>query len=278
MIAYLRLLRAGLLLSPAADVTASLALCGLPWSMAAARAAIASVCIYAAGMVLNDHADRRHDARARPERPIPRGDVAAATALALGLTLLGAGIALSPQPWFHAGLAALVVGYDYALKHVVALGALTMGTLRGLNLFSASVVLAVPAPPALLYAALAYAVYIVAVTLLGVLEDEPRVKPKAIISLGLLAPIVACLAIGQTTQAQLGLALGGALLVTLWIKAIRRRDWDQRAIRRLMTFLLLGTMLYTGLLCLGSGRPIEAGAIWVAAWLGRRISRTIAIT
>lgn len=278
MIAYLRLLRVGLLLSPAADVTAGMALCGLPWSWAAARTALASVCVYAAGMVLNDHADRRLDAVQRPERPLPRGDVRPGVALALGLGLLAAGGSVSPMPLYHLGLALLVVGYDYLLKRHVATGAATMGSLRALNLLAGGVVLGATPPPLLAYAALAYFVYIVAVTLLGVLEDEPRVKPKAVVSLGLLAPVSACLVLTQTPHAVVAASVGGALLVALWLRALRRRTFDRGAIRQVMTYLLLGTMLYTSLLCVGMGRHAEAAAIFAAAVLGRRITRSIAVT
>ncbi|MEZ5965415.1 MAG: UbiA family prenyltransferase [Planctomycetota bacterium] len=278
MIAYLRLLRVGLLLSPAADVTAGMALCGLPWTTDAVRALLASVCVYAAGMVLNDHADRALDAVQRPERPLPSGAIAPSVALTLGLGLLLGGCGLSPMPLYHGGLALLVLGYDYALKRHVATGAAAMGSLRALNLLSGGVVLGATPPQLLVYAALAYFVYIVAVTLMGVLEDEPRVKPRAVVSLGLVAPASACLALLQTPYAGLAAGSGAALLVALWLRALRRRSFDRGAIRRVMTFLLLGTMLYTALLCAGMGRFAEAATIFAAALLGRRITRSIAIT
>jgi len=278
LIAYLRLLRVGLLLSPAADVVAGMALAGLPWSTAAVRAALASACVYAAGMVLNDHADRARDARVRPERPLPRGDIAPATALLLGIALLAAGCATSPLPWYHGGLSLLVVGYDYLLKRSVVAGAATMGSLRGLNLLSGGVVLGATPPALLVHAALAYFVYIVAVTLLGVLEDEPRTKPRAVVSLGLLAPASACLALTQTPHALPALALATVLTGYLWLRTLRRRTFDRAAIRRVMTYLLLGTMLFTALLCLGMGRVPESAAILAAALAGRFVTRRIAVT
>ncbi|HLU40522.1 MAG TPA: UbiA family prenyltransferase [Planctomycetota bacterium] len=279
MIAYLRLVRAGLLLSPAADVVAGMALAGLPWSVDAVRTAAASTCVYAAGMVLNDHADRHADAVHRPERPIPSGAVPPGAALTLGVVLLAAGCALSPWPVYHGGLALLAVLYDYVLKRHVAAGALTMGVLRGANLIAGGVVVGRVAPvPLLLHAALAYAVYIVAVTLLGVLEDEPKVKVKAVVSLALLGPLAGCLALLQTPHAAAAASAGFALTVLFLFAAVRRRSFDQRAIRRVMTFLLLGTMVYTSLLCLGAGRMVEAAAVLAAALVGRAITRTIAVT
>ncbi len=55
----------------------------------------ASTLLYLSGMVLNDYFDREVDARERPERPIPSGHVAPATALRLGLTMLLGGTALA---------------------------------------------------------------------------------------------------------------------------------------------------------------------------------------
>jgi 4-hydroxybenzoate polyprenyltransferase len=279
LIAYLRLLRVGMLFSPAADVVAGLAVAALPWDLAAVRAALASTCVYAGGMVLNDHADRAEDALARPERPIPSGQVAPRTALALGLGLLLAAVALGPAPAFYAGLGLLVLAYDYAGKRVVWLGALVMAGLRGLNLSSPWLVLgAGPLPDPLLYAALAYAVYICAVTLLGWMEDQPRAKPKAVLALAVLPPLAAELALLQTAQPAYAALPGGVLALAFWFRVARRRTWDQVAIRAAMTWLLLGTMLYTGLLCAGSGRPVDAVALVAAALVGRRISRRIAVT
>ena len=57
--------------------------------------ATSSMCLYWAGMALNDFADRELDRKERPERPIPSGRVTPSTALgvASGLTLLGVGLA-----------------------------------------------------------------------------------------------------------------------------------------------------------------------------------------
>lgn len=279
MIAYLRLIRVGMLLSPAADVVAGLALTGTPWTLAAGRAAVASACVYAAGMALNDHADRAVDAVERPERPIPSGKIPASVALLLGLGLMAGAILISPGPLFHAALCALVLAYDYGCKRIVWLGAAFMATLRGLNLTTAHFLFgATDLPPVLLYAALAYGLYIFAVTILGWLEDVPNAKPKAVLALVLVPPLVALLALLQTEQAVFAAGPAGVLALGFWLRVARRRTWDRGAIRGAMTWLLIGTMLYTALLCAGSGRFVEAGGVLLAAVIGRRISRSIAVT
>jgi 4-hydroxybenzoate polyprenyltransferase len=97
----------------------------------------ASCALYLAGMVLNDYFDREVDARERPERPIPAGDVSAGFARALGLGLAAAGILLAA---LHSGAALAVAGglalaillYDGGLKGT-ALGPAAMGACRFLN-------------------------------------------------------------------------------------------------------------------------------------------------
>ena len=60
----------------------------VPWLLLAL-----SLC-YIAGMFLNDAFDREFDARHRPERPIPSGEVTAATVFGAGFAMLGAGVAV----------------------------------------------------------------------------------------------------------------------------------------------------------------------------------------
>lgn len=100
--------------------------------------AVASVLLYAAGTTLNDYFDAAEDARERPERPIPSGDVSRRGVLGIGVALLGGGVALA---FAAAGVIAGVVAgvlaltvllYDGLFKGT-AIGFLFMGTSRGLN-------------------------------------------------------------------------------------------------------------------------------------------------
>jgi 4-hydroxybenzoate polyprenyltransferase len=283
LLPILRLLRAGTLFSPFADVVASWAVARLPWDGDLLRAATASTLLYAAGMVWNDVADRRLDAVQRPERPLPRGDVSLALAVVLGATLLALGIACSPCPWYHAAIAGLVLGYDFLGKKLDWLGALGMGLLRGLNLAVALACGGDAMPPAartaLLVAAACYAVYIVAVTVLGIFEDTPKVNPRAVAAVQ-TAPLVAALAGLFAVQGGLWPAPLVAALPILWFarRNSRRRTWDQAAIRGSMTFLLLGTMAYTALLALAAGVPVAAAGITMAIPVARAIARRIALT
>ncbi len=273
----------GTLFSPAADVTAGLCLAGAAWSALGVRAVLASVCLYAAGMVLNDHADQQEDGTHRPERPLPRGDIQPVSALALGLALLAASLTLAPSPAYYGVMAALVIGYDYLLKRWPAVGALTMGSVRGLNLAAGAVTVAgthaIAEPRTVLTAALGYGLCIVSVTFLGIFEDAKTVNPRAVAGIQSVPPLVVvgvCLILPERWPT---LAIAG--LCALWFsRRVQRQgsDWPQGAIRAQMTWLLLGTMVYTSLLCLGSSRPIEAICIALAILPARWISRRIALT
>ncbi|MFC7981001.1 SCO3242 family prenyltransferase [Streptomyces sp. NPDC057336] len=97
-----------------------------------------SLCLYEAGMALNDWADRAEDAVERPHRPLPSGRIRPPAALAAAGALTGAGLALAagagrPALAVAAPLAATVWAYDLALKHTPA-GPAAMAAARGLDL------------------------------------------------------------------------------------------------------------------------------------------------
>lgn len=106
---------------------------------------LASSGLYLSGMVLNDVCDAALDARERPERPIPQGQVTRAAALRLGWLLMAAGCAaalslrwLAPETagWKPALVAALLAGavwlYDGFLKRT-PVSPVGMGLCRFLN-------------------------------------------------------------------------------------------------------------------------------------------------
>ncbi|MFJ8276896.1 SCO3242 family prenyltransferase [Streptomyces griseoviridis] len=97
-----------------------------------------SLCLYEAGMALNDWADRDEDTRDRPHRPLPSGRVRPASAIAASCVLTAAGLTLAaragrPALTVAAPLAATIWAYDLALKHTPA-GPVAMAAARGLDL------------------------------------------------------------------------------------------------------------------------------------------------
>lgn len=136
--------------------------------------AFASVLLYAAGTTLNDYFDATEDARERPERPIPTGEVTQRRAVAFGAVLLGSGVLIA---LIAAGLTAGIVAatlvlaillYDGGFKGS-SVGFLLMGGSRGLNVLLGTTVAASPTSlpswgfgiPALI------SLYIAGVTFLG---------------------------------------------------------------------------------------------------------------
>ncbi|MEU3795453.1 SCO3242 family prenyltransferase [Streptomyces fructofermentans] len=138
MRAWAELLRLPALFTVPGDALAGAAAVGARPDSRTLLAVASSLCLYEAGMALNDWADRAEDAVDRPHRPLPSGRVApnAALAAAGGLTL--AGLALASRtgraPLAVAGaLAATVWSYDLVLKHTPA-GPAAMAAARGLDL------------------------------------------------------------------------------------------------------------------------------------------------
>ncbi|WP_448316559.1 SCO3242 family prenyltransferase, partial [Streptomyces sp. CO7] len=132
-------------------------------------AVTASLCLYAAGMALNDWADREEDARERPGRPLPSGRVRTGAALAAagGLTAAGLGCAALAGRRTAAvavPLAATVWAYDLHLKHT-PLGPVAMGAARALDLLMGAA--STGAPVRALPSALAVGAHTCAVTLVS---------------------------------------------------------------------------------------------------------------
>ncbi|WP_372515092.1 SCO3242 family prenyltransferase [Streptomyces ortus] len=136
--AWVELLRLPALFTVPGDALAGAAAAGVRPNSRTLLAIGSSLCLYEAGMALNDWADRAEDAVDRPHRPLPSGRVkpAAALAAAGGLTLAGLALAsrAGRRPLAVAGaLAATVWSYDLVLKHTPA-GPPAMAAARGLDL------------------------------------------------------------------------------------------------------------------------------------------------
>lgn len=271
-----RLVRAGALFSPAADVVAGMALAGTPWSVAAVRTVLASVCVYAAGMVLNDYADREEDAKARPERPLPRGEIRPGKAAAAGLALATAGIALSAAPLWHFGLVLMVLLYDFVAKRWHPSAIVVMGCLRGLNLLGGAWFATHTVGTPALAAALCYAVAVAAITGLGICEDGASAQARTVGAWILLAVGSASLGVllagGWLSPAAVGVPLAALAFVRL---PRGPAPVSPLRIRKEMLKLLLGCLVYTAALCAVASRWLEAGAILGCAPLARAISRRI---
>jgi len=143
---------------------------------------VASMSLYSFGLVLNDLVDLREDRRERPSRPLPSGKVmpGAAWIVAILLVALGLGLcALAGMMTLYSGsaLALAIVAYNCGLKKIPAVGAVVMGSCRGLSVMLGATLL--PSFSMLaLAAALVIASYITAVTTLARIEtSHPAIPP-----------------------------------------------------------------------------------------------------
>ncbi|UWX98360.1 UbiA family prenyltransferase [Arthrobacter zhaoxinii] len=136
---YLELVRAPAVLTVLGDTMAGGAAAGRVLSGRRLWMPLASACLYAGGMALNDYADRDVDARERPQRPLPSGRVSAGSALAAASALTVAGLGLCAVA---GGRRALAVGvplagsiwtYDLIAKNHTLIGAVSMGSCRALD-------------------------------------------------------------------------------------------------------------------------------------------------
>lgn len=136
--AWAELLRISALFTVPGDALAGAAAAGRRPHRGTLLAVGTSLCLYHAGMALNDYADRDEDALDRPHRPIPSGRITPAAALTAAGVLTVAGLALARRagraPLVAAtALAATVWSYDLGLKHTPA-GPAAMASARALDL------------------------------------------------------------------------------------------------------------------------------------------------
>ncbi|NOL39947.1 UbiA family prenyltransferase [Kribbella sandramycini] len=138
MRALVELVRAPAALTVPGDVLAGAVAAGDLRVGRAVGLSASSICIYWAGMALNDWADRELDAVERPERPIPSGRVPAGTAFNLAAGLTAGGLALSALSGGKStlatstALAATAWTYDVYAKNTIA-GPAVMASARALD-------------------------------------------------------------------------------------------------------------------------------------------------
>ncbi|WP_405603632.1 UbiA family prenyltransferase [Streptomyces sp. NBC_01410] len=136
--AWAELLRVSALFTVPGDALAGAAAVGVRPNGRTLLAVGSSLCLYEAGMALNDWADREVDAVERPHRPIPSGRLSAGAALGAAGALTGAGLVLAsragrPALAVASALSVTVWSYDLYFKHTAG-GPAAMAAARGLDL------------------------------------------------------------------------------------------------------------------------------------------------
>ncbi|MGV9457365.1 SCO3242 family prenyltransferase [Streptomyces sp. NPDC003635] len=140
---WAELLRVSALFTVPGDALAGAAAAGVRPSRNTAYAVGASLCLYEAGMALNDWADRDEDAVDRPHRPLPSGRISPRAALGAAGLLTAAGLTLAaragrPALAVASALTATVWAYDLRLKHT-PLAPAAMAAARALDLLLGAV-------------------------------------------------------------------------------------------------------------------------------------------
>jgi 4-hydroxybenzoate polyprenyltransferase len=229
---------------------------------------------YVGGMFLNDAFDREFDAKHRPERPIPSGQVSARQVFAVGfgLLVLGiAGVAVASRgadglpAWralaSGAALAAVIVYYDAHHKGN-ALSPLIMGLCRVGVVLTAALSLSPVLPNAVGLAAIALLCHLIGLTYIAKQEHLDRIG--ALWPLGFLAvPLLYGLVLAVSAPlAGLLLALYAGVLAFA-LRLLRRRARGD--VPRAVVTLIAGMSVLDGVVLAGAGQLLAA-ALAVAAF------------
>jgi len=230
---------------------------------------------YVGGMFLNDAFDHGFDAKHRPERPIPSGQVSAREVFIAGFGLLALGMAgvmlasrgqtgVPSWPAFASSvaLAAAIVYYDAHHKDN-PLGPLIMGLCRVLVVLTAALTLTSTLPTVVLVAAVALLCHLIGLTYIAKQEHLDRIGslwPLCFLAL----PVAYGLALSLSTPAVWpALALYVCVLVySLYL--LRRRGRGD--VPRAVVTLIAGMSVLDSMMLAGSGHFIAA-LVAVAAFL-----------
>jgi 4-hydroxybenzoate polyprenyltransferase len=180
-----------------ADVIAGAALAGLSLSKQThvtelLLTCLASMCVYAGGMIMNDLVDFQEDSHDRPERPLPSGRVTFALAIFLMLALFCLGAILSSASWPYLTLVVTVTAYNVVLKRFF-IGPLAMGLCRGFNLILGAAIINDLHPWAW-WGFWTMTTYITGVTVMA--RDETVASQKSSIRMGIGLVVVAIISLG----------------------------------------------------------------------------------
>jgi 4-hydroxybenzoate polyprenyltransferase len=246
----------------------------------ASPATIAATCVamslmYVAGMFLNDAFDREIDARERPERPIPSGQVGAGAVFDAGFLLLLSGIALTIIVSFATGagwrpilssvaLAVLIVIYDIHHKGN-PLSAVVMGLCRAGVYATAGFVVARHVDPALLGGIVALLAYLIGLTHIARAENLARLDHAWPIAFLAVPFVVAWPSSGLAVAIYAAFAVSTLRALVLV---------SGRRIKHAVGALIAGISLLDACMAANAGCPrlaIVALAAWLATLVFQRI-------
>jgi 4-hydroxybenzoate polyprenyltransferase len=242
---------------------------------------------YVGGMYLNDWFDRDIDSRQRPERPIPSGQVSAATVFTAGMVMLAASVLLLVwvgyafadgtgwrAPVVGVMLSGTIVFYDWRHKGN-PLSPVVMGLCRFLVYLVAGYALVASAPMQLWAAAALLLCYLVGLTYVA--KQETLGVVRNLWPLGFLALPLVYAAIAAT-----GGALSTALFVAFaaWVVYALHFLWRRRPgdVPRAVVSLIAGISLLDAVFIAAWGSAMLAGLALAAFFATLFLQRLVAGT
>lgn len=236
--------------------------------------AAASVCLYSAGMALNDWADAEIDALERPERPIPSGRISRDRALAVGVGLTALGVGAAFAAGRRSGLVSLALAgalwaYDTVFKPTVA-GPVVMALCRGLDVMMGA---AGPGWRSALVPAGAVAAHTVAVTAISRGEVDGSTATTGRVVVATSVAVAASALPGRSNRSAvvlggaryLAAVLPGQLAVVRDPGAAQARDATRAGIRAVVPL--------QSALAARAGSPVATAALLGIETLGRVLGR-----
>jgi 4-hydroxybenzoate polyprenyltransferase len=246
-----------------------------------AVSALSMSLLYVAGMYLNDAFDREFDARERPERPIPSGQVGAGTVFAAGFAMLFAGIALlavtgagGRATAAACALAATIVFYDWHHKGN-RLSPLVMGLCRVLVYVTAALTVSLVLPPRIWVAAAVVLSYLIGLTYVAKQETLRRVDnlwPLAFLAVPVAYGIAL---IASVVAVAIPLVLFVGWMIYALSLLVRRKGAD---VPRAVVSLIAGISLLDALIVAGAGEaqlvPVAVACFLLTLALQRSVPGT----
>lgn len=221
---------------------------------------------YIGGMYLNDYFDRAIDARERPQRPIPAGEISARMVCVFGFGMLGLGVSLLVVVSVAAALtgallALAIVLYD-AFHKGNPIAPMIMGLCRALVYCGAAAVAAGTVPVAIIIAALALLAYVAGLTYAARQESFDQVGNLWPLVVLMVPMLLALPALANGVVATLVyLALIGCAAYAIYLLAARPMPG---AVPRAVGLLIAGISLVDAALLAAAGQAMPA----LAAMLG----------
>ncbi|HEX9450253.1 MAG TPA: UbiA family prenyltransferase [Burkholderiales bacterium] len=242
---------------------------------------------YVGGMFLNDAFDHGFDATARPERPIPSGQVSAVQVHAFGFGMMA--VALALLAWVGYGyepftqwrpvvagcaLAAAIVFYNWHHKNN-PLSPLIMGLCRMLVYVTAALAVTMAVPQPVVVAAVVLLCYLIGLTYAAKKEHLGRLENIWPLAFLAVPVIYGCyLALAQRAVVLPLILLAAWASYALWLLR-RRKPGD---VPRAVVSLIAGISLVDAILLSGAGHILFAGLAAAAFVITLALQRWISGT